>query len=305
VSGLHGPTAPTRLTPMEWVAATGVVTLWGLNFVAVKTALGTLPPFLLTGLRFAVTALILAPFFRPGREQLKKIALLALLLGVGHFGLMFFGVAGMDAATAAIVIELSIPFSAILAWAFFGEVLGVWRSLGLAVSFLGVSLLAGEPSLPRLTPFMAVVASGFCWALANVVIKRMGPINPLALNGWMALFAAPLLLGLSALTETGQAQALAATGVKGWSGVAYTIIGSTLIAYTLWYRLIARHPMNQVIPFTLLGPLVGLAGGVLLLGEPLTWQKLVGGALTVLGVAAVELLPGRAIHRPDEPEPGT
>jgi O-acetylserine/cysteine efflux transporter len=298
-------TAPTRLMPMEWAAATLVVTIWGLNFVAVKTALVTLPPFLLTALRFAIAALVLAPFFRPARGQLPAVLVIALLLGVGHFGLMFFGVAGMDAATAAIVIELSIPFSAVLAWAFFGEVLGRWRSLGLAVSFAGVALLAGEPHLPRLSPFVAVVVSGFAWALANVVIKRMGTISPLAINGWMALFASPMLLGLSLATETGQAEALAATSLKGWLAVAYTVVCSTLIAYTLWYRLIARHSINRVVPFTLLGPVVGLAGGVLLLGEPLTWHKLVGGALTVLGVAAVELLPGREIHRAEEPEPGT
>lgn len=297
--------APTRLTPGEWAAATLVVTIWGLNFVAVKTALGVLPPFLLTALRFACVALVLAPFFRPSRAQIPGIVVIAVLLGVGHFGLMFFGVAGMDAATAAIVIELSIPFSAVLAWVFFGEVLGVWRSLGLAVSFAGVALLAGEPHLPRLTPFLAVVASGFAWALANVVIKRLGPVNPLAINGWMALLAAPLLLALSLATETGQAEALAAAGLKEWAGVAYTIVFSTLIAYTLWYRLIARHSINRVVPFTLLGPVVGLAGGVLILGEPLTWHKVVGGLLTVLGVAVVELLPGREIHRPDEPEPGT
>ena len=118
--------SPERLSLAEWAEATLVVVIWGLNFVAVKTALATLPPFLLTSLRFAVTALILAPFIRPSRAQLPAIALLGLLLGVGHFGLMFFGVAGMDAATAAIVIELSIPFSAILAWVFFGEVLGRW-----------------------------------------------------------------------------------------------------------------------------------------------------------------------------------
>lgn len=297
--------APTRLTPLEWAAATLVVTIWGLNFVAVKTALATLPPFLLTALRFAIAALVLAPFFRPARGQFRSVLVIAVLLGVGHFGLMFYGVAGMDAATAAIVIELSIPFSAVLAWAFFGEVLGGWRSLGLAVSFAGVALLAGEPHLPRLSPFVAVVASGFAWALANVVIKRMGTINPLAINGWMALLAAPMLLALSLATETGQLDALARTPPKGWLAVAYTVVCSTLIAYTLWYRLIARHSINRVVPFTLLGPVVGLAGGVLLLGEPLTWHKLVGGALTVLGVAAVELLPGREIHRAEEPEPGT
>jgi O-acetylserine/cysteine efflux transporter len=295
----------SRLTPLDWLSACLVVTLWGLNFVAVKMALGTLPPFLLTALRFACTALILAPLFRPSRAQLPAIAVLALLLGVCHFGLMFFGLSGMDAATAAIVIELAIPFSALLAWVCFGEVLGLWRGVGLMVSFVGVALLAGEPHLPHLTPFIAVVTSGFAWALANVLIKRLGTINPLALNGWMAMLAAPLLLGLSLATESRQMDALAATGPREWGAVAYIVIGSTLIGYTLWYRLIARHSMNQVVPFTLLGPVVGLAGGVLMLGEPLTWHKVVGGTLTVLGVAAVELLPGRAIHRPDEPEPGS
>ncbi|MBI3444851.1 MAG: EamA family transporter [Magnetospirillum sp.] len=297
--------SPDRLSPGEWAAASLVVVIWGLNFVAVKTALATLPPFLLTSLRFGITALALAPFYRPSRAQFPKVALLGLLLGVGHFGLMFFGVAGMDAATAAIVIELSIPFSALLAWVFFGEVLGGWRSAGMAVSFVGVALLAGEPHLPGWLPFAAVVASGFAWALANVVIKRLGSIEPLALNGWMALFATPLLLLVSLATEHGQLDALAATDPRGWSGVAYTVIGSTLIAYTIWYRLIGRHPMNRVVPFTLLGPVVGLWGGVFLLGEPLTWHKLVGGALTVLGVAVVQLLPGRNVHLPEEPEPGT
>lgn len=296
---------PARLTSAEWAAATLVVVIWGLNFVAVKTALVTLPPFFLTALRFAITASVIAPFFRPKLAQLPSVALVGLILGIGHFGLMFYGVAGMDAATAAIVIELSIPFSALLAWLFFGEVLGGWRSAGMVVAFVGVSLLAGEPRLPGWQPFAAVVASGFAWAMANVIIKRMGAIEPLALNGWMALFAAPMLLVCSLAFEHGQGAALAATGLKGWLGVSYTVIGSTLIAYTIWYRLIARHPMNRVVPFTLLGPVVGLTGGVLLLGEPLTWHKLVGGALTVLGVAVVQLLPGRAILIAQEPEPGT
>ncbi len=298
-------TAASRLSPLDWASATLVVVLWGLNFVAVKTALITLPPFLLTSLRFAITAFVLAPFFRPRREQIPAIALVGLVLGIGHFGLLFYGVAGMDAATAAIAVELAIPFSALLARFFFNEILGTGRTVGMVVAFVGVALLAGEPHLPGMAPFAAVVVSGFAWALAQVAIKRLGTIEPLALNGWMALFASPLLLACSVAFEHDQTAALAATGVSGWSGVAYTVIGSTLIAYTLWYRLIARHPMNQVVPFTLLGPVVGLAGGVMLLGEPLTWHKMVGGALTVLGVAVVQLLPGPTVHVAEEPEPGT
>lgn len=271
-----------------------------------KTALGALPPFLLTALRFALVGLVLAPFHRPNRAQLPAIAAIALVLGCGHFGLLFLALSGMDAASTAIVTQLGVPFSALLAWAVFGEKLGAARGLGLVLAFTGVTLLAGEPSLPHWAPLAIGVASMACWALSNVQVKRLGSIPPLALNGWMSLFAAPMLLVLSLLTEHGQTQALttAAATPKVMLGVAYTVIASSLVAYTLWYQLLARHPMNRVVPVTLLGPVIGVAAGVLVLGEPLGWHKLVGGALTVAGVAVVQLL-GGVVPPKDEPEPGT
>ncbi|HTH18146.1 MAG TPA: EamA family transporter [Magnetospirillum sp.] len=283
-----------------------VVILWGLNFIAVKTALTVLPPFLLTSLRFALVALALAPFHRPRLKQLPAVAGIGLVLGCGHFGLLFLGISGMEAATAAIVTQLGVPFSALLAWAFFGERLGPARALGLSMAFAGVALLAGEPTLPHWGPLAVGVLSMACWALSNVQVKRLGEVPPLALNGWMALFAAPMLLALSLGVEYGQTDALvrAATEPRVLVGVAYTVIASSLVAYTLWYRLLARHSMNRVVPITLLGPVVGVAGGVLVLGESLTWHKLVGGALTIAGVAAVQLV-GGMVPPKDEPEPGT
>jgi O-acetylserine/cysteine efflux transporter len=291
------------LRPIEWAAATLVVVLWGLNFVAVKLALVDLPPYLLTGLRFALTALVLAPFFRPARAQMGALALLGLVMGVFHFGLLFYGVTSMDAATAAIMVELAIPFSSALAWLVFKEVLGPGRTMGMVVAFLGVALLAGEPHMPGPIPFAAVVLSGFAWAVGQVVIKRMGPIHPLALNGWMALFSAPMLIVVSLGVEADQLGAMARTSVTAWAGVAYSFVCSTLIAYSLWYWLISRHPMNKVVPFTFLGPVVGVAAGVTLLGEPLTWQKLVGGLLTMAGVALVQLLAAPAIPLVERDEP--
>lgn len=283
-----------------------MVILWGLNFIAVKTALSVLPPLLLTGLRFAVVAAVLVPFFRPSRKQIAGIVAIGLVLGCGHFGLLFVGLSGMDAATTAIVTQLGVPFSTLLAWAVFGEKLGPARGLGLVLAFAGVALLAGEPSLPHWGPLAVAVLSMCCWAISNVQVKRLGEIAPLALNGWMALFAAPMLLVLSAGLEHGQIDALrrAATDGKVLGGVVYTVIASSLIAYTLWYRLLARHPMNRVVPITLLGPVVGVASGVIVLGEMLTWQKLAGGALTIAGVAVVQLI-GGAMPPKDEPEPGT
>ncbi|HLO76653.1 MAG TPA: EamA family transporter [Magnetospirillum sp.] len=293
------------MSPRDFAAALAVVVLWGLNFVAVKVAVSVLPPFLLTGLRFAGVALVLAPLFRPKRSQIKGVIGIGAVLGCGHFGLLFLGISGMDAATAAIVTQLGVPFSALLAWAVFGEKLGPARGVGLVLAFAGVALLAGEPSLPHWGPLAIGIASMLCWAISNVQVKRLGEIPPLALNGWMALFASPMLLALSLGLEHDQLGALAraAHDWKVLAGAAYTLIGSSLVAYTLWYRLIARHPMNRVVPITLLGPVVGVASGVILLGETLTWQKLAGGALTIAGVAVVQLI-GGLMPPKEDPEPG-
>lgn len=285
-------TAP-RMSPADWVGALAVAVLWGGNVIAVKVAVETLPPFLLMGIRFSIVALLLAPFFRPRRAQVPGLLALALVLGVGHFGLMFLAISGMDAATAAVAVQMTIPFSALLAWLVYREALGWARTLGVGLAFAGILLLAGEPHATGLWPLAVMAVSTLCWAVSNVMIKRVGLIDPLTINGWVALFAAPVLFVCSALFEQGQAEAIAATGLVGWAGLAYTVIGASLIAYTLWYWLVRRHSLNRIVPFTLLGPAVGITGGVLLLGEPLTWQKLVGGLLTVGGVAAVQMWSGK------------
>lgn len=289
----------------DLLTALTVVTLWGLNFVAVKVALGVLPPFLLTGIRFGLVALALAPFYRPRLEQLPGIAGIGLVLGCGHFGLLFLGLSGMDAASAAITTQLGVPFSALLAWAVFREKLGLTRAIGMGMAFIGVALLAGEPTLPHAGPLLLAVTAMAAWAISNVQVKRLGAIDPLVLNGWMALFSCPMLLTLSFALEQNQGGTLlrAAEDWKVMGGMAFTVIASSLVAYTLWYRLLARHPMNRVVPLTMLNPVIGVAGGVLVLGEPLGWHKLAGGAITIAGVAVVQLI-GGVRPPPEEPEPG-
>lgn len=290
------------MTVLDRLSALAVITLWGVNFVAVKTALAVLPPFLLTSIRFLLVALLLAPFFRPRLEQLRGIVGVAVVLGAGHFGLMFLGLSGMDAATTAIATQLGVPFSALLAWAVFGEKLGMARAAGLVLAFAGVTLLAGEPTLESPWPLLIIALAMLAWAVSNAQVKRLGHIDPLTLNGWMALFAAPILFAVSLAVEDGHAQAVAAAGPAQWGGIAYTVIGSSVVAYSLWYRLLSRHPMNRVVPMTLLGPVVGVAAGVLGLGEALTWQKVVGGSVTIAGVAVVQLWGGR--RAPESSEPG-
>lgn len=279
------------MSPLDTLLSTIVVAIWGVNFVFMKLGTGELPPFLLSALRFALVAAVIVPFRPLPRRHWRLVLALAVVLGVGHFGLLLAAASGLDAATTAIGIQLCVPFSAMVGSLVYRERLGRAGWAGLSLGMAGVVLLAGEPSHPSPPHIALVVIAAFAWAWSNVIVKRIGPIDSLTLNGWTALFSMPLLAGMSLLFEQGQVQAVAKAGWHGWGAVLFTAGASSLVAYTLWYRLIGRNPMSRVVPFTLLGPVIGVACGALLLGEPLHWQKLLGGALTILGVAVVQFRP--------------
>ncbi len=293
---MTAPDSPLRrlgggLPLRDRLTALVVVTLWGLNFVAAREALAALPPFLVTSVRFVAVGLLLAPFFRPRWDQLPKLAVVAMVLGIGHFGLLFYALENLDAGSAAVTTQLGVPFSVLLAWVVFRDRPGGRRLAGIALAFSGVALLAGDPGRPNLAPLLLVVLSISLWAVANILVKRLGDVPPLVLNGWVSLLAAPVMLALTLTFEHGQGAAMAAAGWRPWAGVAFTVLFSSIVAYSLWYRLLGRHPVSRVVPFSLLGPVVGFLGGVLVLGETVTAYKVAGGLLTVAGVAIIELLP--------------
>src|SRR3546814_270281 len=118
---------------------------------------------------------------------------------------------------------------------------------------------------------------------------RARDIDGFVLNGWIAALAAPQLLLLSLAFEDGQAAAMAAADWRGWGSIIFMILPVTIFAYGLWYWLLRRHPVNQTMPWTLLGPVFGVVSGVVVLGETLTWRIVLGGAITILGVAIIVL----------------
>ncbi|HEY0834410.1 MAG TPA: EamA family transporter [Azospirillum sp.] len=278
------------MTPQDVALALLVMALWGLNFVAAKIGLAEFPPMLMMALRFTLVAALLLPFVRMPRGRMRGVLLLSVILGAVHFPLMFNGIKGLDAATASVAAQLQVPFASLLAALFFKDKLGWKRAFGMVVAFAGVLLIAGEPRLAgNLTPLFLVVAASLAFALASVQIKRLGSVDGFALNAWMALFAAPQLLVLSLLLESGQAEAIANASLWGWGAVAYIAVMATIVAYGLWYRLLRRYDVNQAVPYMLLVPLFGVASGVLLLDEPLTWRLALGGLVTVAGVGLIVL----------------
>ena len=274
----------------------GVMVLWGLNFVAAKFGFRELEPMFLLSLRFLAMGLVLIPFVRIPRGKMGHVLGLSFTLGSLHFGLMFTGVAGVDAAVAAIAIQLQVPFASILAAILFKDYLGWRRMLGMVGAFAGIALIAGEPRMESsLFHLGLVVVASLVFATSNIQLKAMGDAPPLGVLGWSSLFAAPQLFLLSLIFEDNHWRDFQAAGLYGWGAVAYMTVCVGLIGYGIWYSLMRRYAVNQIMPFTLLAPVFGVLGGVGILGEQMSWQVIAGTAVTLAGVAVIVLRrPGTA-----------
>ncbi|MCC7259942.1 MAG: EamA family transporter [Alphaproteobacteria bacterium] len=276
---------------LDVIAAAAVALFWGMNFVAAKLAMTHFPPMLMSALRFALVAAILLPLTKMPRGRMKEIFLVSTTLGTLHFSLAFTGMyMGLDASTSALISQLGVPFSCLLGALFLDDKLGWRRTLGMAIAFAGILFITGTPNVSdNLLGFALVVGGSFCWSIANIQIKKMGKIDIMPMLGWVALFSAPQLLAISLVMESGQWETIRTATPLSLMAIGYSVIFSTIVAYGLWYRLLSYHPVTQVAPFNLLVPVFGVTSGVLVLGEPLTWQIMVGGLITMAGVAIIVL----------------
>jgi O-acetylserine/cysteine efflux transporter len=283
----------------QYLALLAVAFIWGINFAVVKIGLMHWPPLLFVAIRFISVALALSPFLRPlAPGKFIHVLGLSATLGVFQFGTMFFGMEHLDAATAAIAVQIQVPFAAILAAIVFGETLHWRRILGIGLAFAGVACLAGKVHFDngQLASLALVLAASCIWGTSSVQIKLLGDdVEVLNLNAWVALLAVPQTLVASFIFESGQWQAIATADLKSWAVIAYQAIFVNVVGYSIWYRMMRKFPVNQVMPFTLLVPIFGVLSGVMALGEKLTGLMLLGAALTLAGVAIVVLRRPRVI----------
>lgn len=261
----------------------------GVNYVAIKIGLNEFPPLFMVALRFTIVASILIWFATPPKAYFPAVLLFSFTMGVIHFGLIFIGFGKIDASLVAIIFQLGVPMSVILARIFLGEWFGWQRWLGIGISFFGAAIIAGAPqSNANLFYLLIVFISVLAWAIASVQIKHLKNYDAISLSAWMSLLAAPQLFIISAIFETGQMDALVNASPNAWGGLIFSAIGASIIGYGLWYHLIAKFSVGLILPFGFLAPLFGIASAVLFLGERLTAIMIIGAGLILSGVIFIQ-----------------
>jgi drug/metabolite transporter (DMT)-like permease len=281
--------------------------IWGSSFAWIKVAVDEISPASLVAWRMSLGALgmlgllavLRAPMPRGAREWLPLVGLGAINAALPIF-LISWGEQYIDSGTAAVLNSLVPIFSLVIAGiGLRTEPVTLLRVIGLVLGFAGASLLASRELDLRadasgLIGAGAVVLAAISYAAgasyARHSIQRM---HRYVVAAGTLVFAAIYMLALAVVTDglvlPSQTDTILAVV---WLG----ILGS-FVAYVLYFLLIERVGATQSAMVTYLFPVVGVALGVVLLGERLDARLLTGTALVLVGIVVVSLRYDSGVNR--------
>jgi O-acetylserine/cysteine efflux transporter len=278
------------------ILAVLVTALWGFNFPITKLGLANLDPLLLTGLRFTLAALPWVFFIRRPQVAMGWLVAYGVIFGVAMWALINLGIKlGVAPGTAALLIQFSAFFT--LGWGvlLFGERLSRGQVLGLVLAALGLlCILQGSTGQGTTLGYGLLLISALSWSLGNVIIKRSGVREIFAFVVWSSLFAPLPLFGLTWLSHGSAPFVNLASGLDQrtlWS-LAFQVYGATHFCYWGWNLLLREYPVSRVAPLSLLIPVFGVLGSMLLLGHRVDAREALAMVL-ILSALAVGLVKGR------------
>ena len=246
-----------------------------------------------TAMMYAIAGVVLFRPSAPVKTPWRWLVIISLLSCSLQSALIFSGVARVDTSLANLVVQAQVPF-AIIAAALLGlERLSVLRMTGVSVSILGIALVLGSPgSESSLFGLLLILAGTASWGMGQAIIRRYSRDEIRQLIGVTSLLATPQLLIVSFAVEQNHLYLLATGSAYEWFGVAVLGLGSFGAAYLIWYWLLARNRMDQVAPFALLMPLIGIFIGMTFFGETMT-SGFIWGSVLVLAGLVFTVLPRR------------
>jgi O-acetylserine/cysteine efflux transporter len=272
-----------------------VFMIWGFNFVVVKLGLEEIPPLVLGFARLFLTSIPAVFFIKRPKVPLRMVVLYGLVMFALHFGLLFMGMnTGVPPGLTSLLLQFQIFFTVLLGVLFFGEKLHPWQIIGGLVSLTGIVLIGMHmDGGGTLTGFLLVIGSAVSWGIGNLISKKIGKVDMIALVIWGSFFAWPPFLALSLMTE-GVDKFIDIFRHVTWvstGSVLYITYLSTLVGYGSWSFLVHHHPFSTIAPFALLVPVFGMLSSIVVLGEPLQEWKVFAGVLVVSGLCINFLFP--------------
>ena len=309
-----------------------VTFIWGVNFTFIAWALESFPPLMLTAMRFFFTAVPLVFFLKPPKFN-RTLFIYAIGTFVMQYAFVFTAMhLGASAGLTALLLQVQIFITVLLAYVILGEVVKRMQIIGMVVGVLGLGVIALNlgGDMP-LIGFICILIAAIGWSFGNIASKQVSKqvstqamlktmqqdtrlytgsltngnnkasalfaLPALALVVWGGLIACVILILSSLIFETDawQLSIFIQASPKSWLSLGFIVYVSTLLGFGLWAHLLSQNTASKIVPFALLVPVFGMATSVLLLGEILTWWKILAMLLILSGLILANVKIGLGI----------
>ena len=285
---------------LVFAAFAAIYLIWGSTYLAILFGLKTMPPFLMSGIRFSIAGAILLLWrLSQGERPVLRTTLQNAVAGV----FMLFGGTGavvwveqhISSGMAAIIVA-SLPFWFVLLdyrqWSYnFSQkiVLG-----GIAIGFAGVLTLFGSDtgSVSEKTIFAILVLLAGCisWAGGSLSLKYTPNTHSTTLNAGIQMLAAGIFSALVGwLSGESQHFSFAAVSTESWLGLTYLITFGSLLGYLSYVWLLRVRPVVQVGTYAYVNPVVAVLLGCVFAGEPFSMRQMLALAVILAGVLLINL----------------
>ncbi|MDR8383969.1 EamA family transporter [Pseudomonas sp. JL2] len=277
------------MKPLHVVLAVLITAIWGVNFSVIKLGLATVDPFILAGIRFSLCALPAIFFIRKPEVPWRYIIGYGLVFGIGLWGVVNLGIkAGLSAGIASLVLQFSAFFTILLGGWVVKEALTRFQVLGMLIALAGLlCIIKISDGSVSLTGVLLVLVGAASWSVANIINKKASTKDVFGFLVWSSALAPIPLFALDYAVNgsAGYTALVSQVNTTAVLSILFQVYPNTLFAYWIWNSLLKTYPVSTVAPLSLLVPIFGMLGSVVVFNESVPVSKVLAVVLIVLGLA--------------------
>lgn len=276
-----------------------VYIVWGSTYLAIRFGVrqgSGFPPLSMGAARFSIAGLILLGWSAlrkkriwPHKDEWLTLILAGGLLLVGGNGLVMYAEQSADSSLAALLVGAVPIWTILIESVLKREKPSLALVVSVLVGFTGVGLLAA-PSLmsgasAEILPVLALLGAGFSWALGSSrQARKPVQLDPIVSSTYQMLVGGVGFVVLALLNGEGIPKNAAP---EAWLALAYLVLFGSVLAYTAYVTTLKTLPINIVMTYTYVNPVIAVILGWLFLQEEITGWTIGGMTFILLGVAGV------------------
>ncbi len=279
-----------------WLALLVVYVMWGSTYLAIRIVVRELPPFAAASMRFGVAGLVMSvlawaverPSRWPSLRQLRDYSLVGLLLLAGANGLVMWSEQKVPSGLVALLVATVPVWLTLLDGLRPGGrpwTARVWS--GTLVGLSGVVLLVrphAEGVVLSWTSVLILQAGTLMWSLGSLYAQSVRARLPVLLAAAIEMLAGGIGLALESRLAGEDLSRFASADRAAWLGLGYLVVFGSLLGFTAYAYALHELPASTVGTYAYVNPVVAVALGALILGEPVSGVILAGAALILAGV---------------------